>query len=244
MSAAGRQSVSVVVPVFNEAGNILPLALEVASALDPAHLDWELVYIDDASTDATWEKILEARARNPRVRGLRHARNAGQSAAVWTGLQQSHHPLIATLDGDRQNDPAELPRLLETLHTRSAAMVCGRRVDRQDTAVRRLSSRVAFLARKWTLGASFQDTGCALRVFRRDVLDSLSPFNGLHRFLPILVQAPDRPVLEIPVRHRPRIEGVSKYGVWNRVWRGMFDLVGVAWYLRRRLRTIPIDRQT
>jgi dolichol-phosphate mannosyltransferase len=230
---------AIVVPVYNEQDNILPLWQEVAAALAAESRPWELVYVDDGSTDASWDRIREARRTDPRVRGLRHRRNAGQSAAVWTGIRNTTAPVLATLDGDRQNDPAEFPRLLALLA--EADFVCGRRAHRQDSWVRRASSSVARWVRTRALGHDFQDTGCALRVFRRAALEGVPAFNGFHRFLPILVAGGGFRAIEVPVTHRPRVAGVSKYGIWNRLGRGLFDLVGVAWYQKRRLRPVTIE---
>lgn len=232
--------IAIIIPVFNEAENVLPLAQEVAEALKLEARVWELVFVDDASTDETWKKIREARRGDPRVRGLRHAKNSGQSTAVWTGIQATTAVILGTLDGDRQNDPADLPRLLTELAR--ADFVCGVRVNRQDSFVRRVSSRIARWARRAALGADFADTGCALRVFRRSAIEGVFPFNGWHRFLPLLVHAAGVSTKEVPVNHRPRVAGVSKYGVWNRLGRGLFDLLGVAWYLRRRLRPVSSTR--
>ncbi len=228
--------ISIVVPVFNEQDNILPLAREVAKAFDKEPRSFELVFIDDASRDGTWRKIQEAYQLDPRVRGVRHERNSGQSAALWTGILATSAPILATLDGDLQNDPADLPKLLAELN--DVDFVCGVRVKRQDNWLRRLSSRVARWARKAALGADFQDTGCAVRVFKRLTLAGVFPFNGWHRFLPILVHAGGVATKEVPVHHRRRAAGVSKYGVGNRLWRGIADLFGVAWHLRRRLRPV------
>ena len=229
---------SVVIPVFNEEGNIAPLAAEVVSALSSQTRSFEVVFVDDASTDGTASVIKKCSASDPRVRGLRHANNSGQSAALWTGIRHSHSPVLATMDGDRQNDPSDLLCLLE--HLKEADLVCGHRVDRLDSWLRKASSRIAFLARKQILGADFKDTGCALRVFRRSAVEDILPFNGVHRFLPILVHGAGGRVLEVPVKHRARVSGVSKYGVWNRVWRGLYDLLGVGWHLRRRLPRTPL----
>jgi dolichol-phosphate mannosyltransferase len=234
------EPISIIVPVFDEADNVLPMAREVAAAFAAVPNDWELVFVDDGSRDATWGRIAEAARSNPRVRGVRHLRNAGQSAALWTGIQATTRPLLATLDGDLQNDPAELPRLLRELETCDFA--CGWRQNRQDTFVRRVSSRLARWARGAALGAEFRDTGCALRVFKRAALEGVFGFNGLHRFLPILVAGGGFSVRELPVNHRARVAGVSKYGVWNRLGRGLHDLIGVAWYQKRRLRPVPIER--
>lgn len=234
-----QPQLSIIVPVFNEADNVLPMAREVAAAMQQTALTYELVFVDDASTDTTWQRILEARKSDARVRGLRHAINSGQSAAVWTGVRGTETPLLATLDGDLQNDPADLPRMIAELER--VDFVCGKRVKRNDTFVRRASSKIARAIRTRALKSDFQDTGCAIRVFKRSTVEDLMPFNGIHRFLPILAHANGARTLEIPVNHRERVAGVSKYGVWNRLWRGIFDLIGVNWYLKRRLRPVQYE---
>ncbi len=227
--------ISIIVPVFNEADNILPLVREVAAALAQPAREYELLFVDDASTDSTWEKIREARRIDPRVRGLRHTRNAGQSAALWTGIQGSASPILVTLDGDLQNDPADLPKMIAEL--KNVDFVSGMRLSRQDTWLRKISSRIARRARSAALGVDFCDTGCAIRAFKREALAGVFPFNGLHRFLPVLVHGGGFKTLEVPVNHRPRVAGVSKYGVWNRLGRGIYDLVAISWYQKRRYRT-------
>lgn len=227
----------VVVPVYNEADNVAPLADEILSALSKQPRSFQILFVDDASTDSTWAQIQATHQRAAQVKGVRHARNAGQSAALWTGIQLSNSPLIATLDGDGQNDPADFVVMLE--HLKSVDFVCGKRARRQDSWVRKVSSRIARAARRGVLGADFEDTGCALRVFKREVLTGVFGFNGLHRFLPILVEGGGWKTLEIPVNHRPRVAGVSKYGVWNRLGRGIVDLFAVAWYQRRRFPKQP-----
>lgn len=234
--------ISVIIPVFNESGNVVPLAAEVVASLGRQPLTFEVVFVDDASTDDTVQRVREVARQDGRIRVLRHARNSGQSAAIWSGIRHTRSPILITMDGDRQNDPADLIRMLEQLN--GADLVCGHRVDRLDSWVRKVSSRVAFAARKQVLGANFKDTGCALRVFRRSAVEEILPFNGVHRFLPILVHRMGGRVLEVPVGHRPRVEGVSKYGVWNRVWRGLYDLLGVGWYLRRRLPRTPLEGES
>jgi len=227
---------SIVVPVFNETDNIAPLAQEVATAFRDSPQSFELIFVDDGSSDRTWETIAECRQRDPRIRGVRLHQNTGQSAALWTGLQIARAPVIATLDGDRQNDPADLPTLLAALE--QADLVVGVRANRKDNFMRRLSARVARWARGAVLGVGFQDTGCNLRVFRRRVLNDILPFNGFHRFLPVLAQGGGTSVVEVPVHHRPRTAGLSKYGVWNRLGRGIADLAAVAWYQKRRLQPV------
>lgn len=229
---------SILVPVYNEQANIIPMVREVQAAMADLEMDYELVFIDDASTDATWEQISKAHVIEPRVRGLKHTRNAGQSAALWTGMQSTTSPLIATLDGDLQNNPADFPMMLEELE--SCDFVCGVRTKRNDTWLRRVSSKVARKARKAALKVDFADTGCAMRVFKRSVLRGIFPFNGLHRFMPVLVHGAGARTKEVSVSHRPRVAGVSKYGLHNRLWRGIADLFAIAWYQKRRIGEIPI----
>jgi dolichol-phosphate mannosyltransferase len=232
--------ISIIVPVFDEEENVLPLAREIAGALHKESRTFELVFVDDGSRDKTWDRIQEAHRLDPRVRGVRHARNSGQSAALWTGIEFSAGSIVGTLDGDLQNDPADLPRLLAELH--SVDFVSGLRVNRQDNWLRRISSGIARRARKAVLGADYRDTGCALRAFKRAALDGVFPFHGWHRFLPILVQGGGSTTKEVPVNHRPRVAGVSKYGVWDRLGRGIFDLIGVRWYQKRRLQRVPLTQ--
>jgi dolichol-phosphate mannosyltransferase len=228
--------ISVVAPLWNEELNVRPLVDQVLAALASPPRSIELLLVDDASTDATWDRILEAQRADPRVRALRHTRNSGQSAALWTGFTASQGDIIATLDGDLQNDPADLPRLLERLA--SADLVCGVRAKRMDNALRRFSSAVARTARRAVLGVDFRDSGCNLRVFKRSVLKNLFPFDGLHRFMPILADGAGAVVIEMPVNHRPRVAGTSKYGVWNRLGRGICDLAMIAWYRKRQLKGV------
>lgn len=227
---------SILVPVYNEARNVRPMVREVAAAFAGLGLAYELVFIDDGSQDNTWEEILAAARERVEVRGLRHRQNRGQSAAVWTGLLRTSTPLIATLDGDLQNDPADIPRCLAELA--GADFICGVRAHRRDTRLRRFSSAVARWTRRLFLGVDFQDTGCALRVFKRELTGHLIPFNGMHRFLPLLAFWGGAVVKEVPVNHRHRQFGVSKYGVWNRLGRGLADVAALRWYRRRCLFTI------
>lgn len=238
LSAVSAQ-IAIVVPLYNEADNVAPLVAELRKVFGDEPRPWEIVLVDDGSSDGTWQAILEAQAEDSRVRGIRHQGNRGQSAAVWTGIAGSTAPLLCTLDGDLQNDPTELPRMLALLD--SVDFVCGHRVNRQDSLVRKASSRIARAARRLVLQADFADTGCALRAFRRECLAGVFPFNGLHRFLPILIAGGGFRCREVPVNHRPRVAGVSKYGVWNRLGRGIHDLIGVGWYQRRRLHPVGLE---
>lgn len=233
--------IAIVVPLYNEAENVRPLVEELARVFAGESRGWEIVLVDDGSRDGTWDRIGEASKVDARVRGIRHRENRGQSAAVWTGLIGTDAGVLCTLDGDLQNDPSELPRMVAMLGP-ELDFVCGHRVERQDNWVRKVSSRVARWARKAALRHDFADTGCALRAFKRSSLEGVFLFNGLHRFLPILVAGNGSRCREVPVKHRPRVAGVSKYGVWNRLGRGLFDLVGVAWYQRRRIRSVGLER--
>jgi dolichol-phosphate mannosyltransferase len=227
---------SIVVPLRNEGPNVAPLTRQIVDALRNEPRALELLLVDDGSTDDTWSRILEARSADSRVRGLRHAQSRGQSAALWTGFRASRGSVIATLDGDLQNDPADLPAMLRELAAWD--MVCGLRAKRMDTVVRRLSSRVARWARRTALGVDFRDSGCNLRVFKRSVLETLIPFDGLHRFMPILAHGAGARVKEVPVTHHPRVAGRTKYGLWNRLGRGIYDLLMIRWYLKRQIKTM------
>ena len=225
--------ISVVVPFWNEELNVMRLAEEVLRAFSDERGLFEVILVDDASSDDTWEQILRAQRSDSRIRALQLAQHSGQSAALWTGFNASRGNIIATLDGDLQNDPADLPRMVKELNRYD--LVCGVRTKRMDNTLRRLSSSVARWARRTALGVDFRDTGCNLRVFKRFVVAQLFPFDGLHRFVPILAHNAGARVLEMPVTHHPRTAGQSKYGVWNRLGRGLWDLVGIRWYRKRQL---------
>lgn len=230
--------ISVVVPLCNEAENVKPLAERVLSSLAPLKTGIELLLVDDGSTDSTWDLIADLHKRDPRIRALRHNRRSGQSAALWSGLNLARGEILCTLDGDLQNDPADLPHMIQLLN--EADLVCGVRTNRKDTAMRRISSRVARWARKGVLGVDFQDTGCNLRVMRKSILQKVFPFNGLHRFMPVLAQFSGARVKEVPVKHHPRVAGLTKYGLWNRLGRGIWDLSVMAWYRKRQINTVQV----
>jgi dolichol-phosphate mannosyltransferase len=234
--------ISVVVPLHNEGSNVAPLTHEILTAFKGQHNGLEVLLVDDASTDNTWQEVLAAQQANSRIRAIRHLQRGGQSAALWTGFRASRGKVIATLDGDRQNDPADLPRLLAELN--NCDLVCGVRTKRMDNSLRRLSSRVARVARRLALGVDFKDTGCNLRVFKRSVVDLVPAFSGFHRFMPVLVDGAGAVVRELPVAHRPRVAGVSNYGVWNRLGRGIYDLLMVRWYRKRQLKSVPTSEHT
>lgn len=215
-------AISVVVPLYNEARNVQPLTQKIFEAFREEQRPIELILVDDRSTDETWQEILTARRNDSRIRALRHQKRSGQSAALCTGFQASRGDVIATLDGDLQNDPADFPQMLAQLAT--CDMVCGVRVGRKDTRVRRISSVIARWARKMVLGVDFRDSGCNLRVFKRSVLKHLPAFDGLHRFVPILAHGSGAIVKEMPVTHHARVAGLSKYGILNRLGRGISGL--------------------
>jgi dolichol-phosphate mannosyltransferase len=227
--------VSVVVPCFNEAENIPQLAKRVREVFDTLeHYRYECLFVDDGSTDETPAVLRAVSAEDPNVRPLRLARNAGQSAALVAGLQHAHGDLILTLDGDLQNDPGDFPKFLELLETYDC--VCGYRAERNDSWIRRVSSRAANAVRNGVLHDGVRDSGCGAKGFRRKCIASVVPFNGVHRFLPALIREAGFTIVECPVTHHPRLHGVSKYGIHNRLWRGLYDLVGVAWLRKRVVR--------
>jgi dolichol-phosphate mannosyltransferase len=226
--------ISVVVPVFDEEANLAPLVAEIGAAL--AGLDFELLVIDDGSRDATAATLARLAAVEPRLRPLRHDRNYGQSAALATGFAAARGELLVTLDGDLQNDPADAPRLLAELE-RGFDVVSGVRRRRQDSWVRKVSSRVANGVRRRVLDDGITDVGCSLKAYRTRVVKRLPPFSGMHRFLPALARMEGARITELPVAHRPRRFGKSKYNISNRLWRGIADLLGV-WWLQRRWVTV------
>lgn len=226
-------SLSVVVPACNEADNVLPLAREIAAALRGRGL-LEILFVDDGSSDGTAEQVRSARREMPEIRLLVHSRRSGQSAAVHSGVQRARGDWIATLDGDGQNDPADFPAMLAALDAarRGGAdvrLVMGNRVTRRDTWLRRLSSRVANTVRGGLLGDGTPDTGCGIKLMHRETFLQLPFFDHMHRFLPALYQRQGAKVISVPVGHRPRVRGQSKYGLHNRLWVGIVDLFGVMW---------------
>lgn len=226
---------SVVIPVRNEAPNIAPLVAEIGAALDGA-CDYEIVYVDDGSSDDT-AAVVRGLARDmPRLRLIRHRRSAGQSAAIRSGVAAARAPWIATLDGDGQNDPADIPRLwamAKDAPPEPPLLVVGYRRQRRDSAVKRLSSRVANAVRGALLDDGTPDTGCGLKLFRRALFLDLPFFDHCHRFLPALVKRQGGRTVSVAVNHRPRARGRSNYGTLDRLFVGIADLIGVMWLMRR-----------
>jgi dolichol-phosphate mannosyltransferase len=231
---------SVVVPVKDEVENAVPLLEEITAALR-GRVGFEVIFIDDGSTDGTAERLLAARARNPELRILRHLVNSGQSRGVRSGVLAARSPLVATLDGDGQNDPADILTLLaewrrQAESTPPLGMIAGQRRKREDSVVKRISSRVGNGVRQWLLNDGTRDTGCGLKLFSRDAFLALPYFDHIHRFLPALMLREGFRIGHVDVNHRPRMRGTSKYGVFDRLLVSLSDLYGVLW-LKRRARS-------
>ncbi len=225
--------ISIVVPFFDESGNVIEVLNEIRRHNPSA----EIIAVDDGSNDDTWEKIRSVSG----IRGLRLSDNRGQSAAIFAGLQAARAPLCITIDGDGQNDPADIPALVERSRQGDTDIVCGYRSARRDSPSRRLASRFANRIRRCFLRDGIRDTGCSLKVFPRSAVEHLVPFNGLHRYLPAFFLSAGLRITELPVNHRPRTAGTTKYTNWERGLRGAYDLVGVAWLLRRRIHFPPVE---
>lgn len=233
MTDSAKPEISVVIPVCNEEGNVIPLAREIAAALQG--MPFEILFVDDGSTDGTAPAVLQARRDGiGEIRLLKHSFRSGQSAAVCSGVRAARAPWIATLDGDGQNDPADIPALYAERHT--AELVMGNRTMRRDTWLRHAQSRVANGVRGALLGDGTPDTGCGIKVMQREAFMDLPRFDHMHRFLPALFLRAGCRVKSVPVRHRPRERGVSKYGLFDRLWVGIVDIFGVMW-LRRRYKS-------
>lgn len=226
-------NLSLVVPLYNEAESLPPLTREIARALEPLSLSWEMIYVDDGSTDESLQVLRRLAADDPRLRIFCLERNCGQSAALAAGFHHARGPIVVTLDADLQNDPADIPKLLETLAETGAEVVCGIRSRRRDSWLRRVSSKVANAVRNRLTADRVTDVGCTLRACRRDLLLEVPMFDGMHRFLPTLLKMAGARVVEIPVNHRPRLHGRPKYNIRNRIWRSLVDLFAVCWMQRR-----------
>ena len=227
---------SVVVPVHNEAGNAANLVREIASALEGRA--YEMLFVNDASTDSTLDELIEVRKEVPQLRILTHRKNAGQSRAIRTGVMHARAPIVGTLDGDGQNDPADLPELYRTLTRPDApeklAMVMGRRAKRQDTAWKRFGSRFANKIRQKILKDGCDDSGCGIKVVKRDVFLRLPYFDHIHRYMPAIIRAEGFTAEFVDVNHRGRVHGASKYTNFGRLWAAFSDLRGVTWLMTRR----------
>ena len=223
-----QPSVSVIVPLFNEEQSVPVLQTELSAALK--EFDYEIIFVDDGSTDRTADRIETA----PNIRLIRFEKNSGQSAAIYAGFTAARGATVVIIDGDLQNDPADIPKLLAEIAS-GADLVCGYRVKRRDTLVKRATSRIANAVRSRYTKDGVRDTGCTLKAMRRECVNTLLPFKGMHRFIPALVKAAGYRLVEVPVNHRPRRFGQSKYGLGNRALRATIDMFGVRWLLSRRL---------
>ena len=228
---------SFVIPCHNEQDNLRPLVTAIRNAVEPLQRTYEIVLTDDCSTDGTWALLKELAAADARVRGLRFGKNAGQSAAMWAGMKAARGRCIVTLDADLQNDPADLPQFLEAL--KEFDCVCGSRVKARgqgDSFIRIASSRIANSVRNKLSGETISDAGCCFRVFKRECIENLKFFKGMHRFLPTLFKIEGFSVTEISIRHNPRRAGETHYGVWNRLFASFYDLLAVRWMKKRMFR--------
>jgi dolichol-phosphate mannosyltransferase len=236
--------VSVVVPVHDEAENLEPLLREIRAVLE-GHLDFEVVCVDDGSDDGTADRLARLAASWPRLRTVHHARRAGQSAALLSGVRAARGSRIVTLDGDGQNDPADIVRLLAAMDSSAAqpgvGLVIGNRQPRQDSPIRRISSRIANLIRSRCLGDDTPDAGCGIKLFDRAVFLAIPHFDHMHRFLPALFLMRGWRTVSVPVNHRPRRYGRSHYGLLDRLWIGTVDLAAVLWLKHRIIHTVPVE---
>jgi dolichol-phosphate mannosyltransferase len=232
---AAAVAVSIVVPVRNEAENISPLVAEIASALD-GRWNYEIIYVNDGSTDATADRLAAVTKQRGNLREIRHAISAGQSAAVRSGVRAARGAIVATLDGDGQNNPVFLPDLIVAIERGGdrTGLAAGQRVGRKDTGFKKIQSRIANRVRSAILQDGTRDTGCGLKAFRREVFLMMPYFDGLHRFLPALMRREGYEIAYVDVVDRPRHSGVSNYGFFDRLWIGIMDLAGVWWLIRRK----------
>jgi len=224
---------SVVIPIYNEEENVTPLLAELVPILEDLKRNFEVICINDASTDDSLVNLEGLQESYPQLRVVHHNVNCGESAATATGFQQAQGKFIITMDGDLQNDPADIPALLDLIERQELAAVCGIRRKRKDDWVKRLSSRTANVVRNIITGDQIADAGCTFRALRREALREIPVFNGMHRFLPTILRFQGYQVEEILVNHRPRTLGVSKYGVGNRMFRGLIDCIAMRWWEKR-----------
>jgi dolichol-phosphate mannosyltransferase len=227
------QSLSIVIPVYNEEGNIGPLVARITEAMSGWEGKVEILVVDDGSSDRTLDLLKEAQAKDARVRIAHFHRNMGQTAAMAAGFRLARGEVIATLDADLQNDPMEIPRLAAMLNDWD--VVCGVRTRREDTLWKRISSRIGNGFRNWVTGDDIIDTGCTLKAFRRECLDGLELYKGMHRFLPTLIKMRGYRVTQVPVSHHPRLAGETKYGTWGRLAKGLEDVWVVRWMKKNHI---------
>ena len=230
-----RLRLSIAVPVKDEEDNIRPLVEACLEALGELYEQTEIIFVDDGSTDASLERMQELAAEDPHVRWIQFEANCGQSAALDAGFRAARGDYVAMIDADMQNDPADLPKMVELLDAGECDCVCGIRAKRRDNWLRKISSKIGNGTRNWLTGETIKDVGCSIRVFRRELLDGLKMYKGMHRFLPTLLRLEGARIEEIPVSHHPRTRGQTKYGVWNRLFRGLRDIFAVRWMQSRHI---------
>lgn len=233
---------SVVIPIYNEAENLDPLLTELTGVLKNLNKSYEIICINDASTDGSLQVLKDLKPLYPELRILSHTINSGESAGQATGFRYSRGDIIITMDGDMQNDPGDIPKMLKALSD-EVACVCGVRKVREDNVVRRISSYIANTFRNFMTGDAISDAGCTFRAIRRSALKEMVVFNGMHRFLPSILRAQAYRVVEIPINHRPRFAGRSKYGIGNRLWRGILDCFAMRWYKARAVRGDRVEEK-
>ena len=238
MTTAEKPAISVVIPVFNEEKNIPELCSRLTSVMGAMGQTYDLILVDDGSSDGTWKAICSVSG----VTGIRASANRGQSAAVYAGLRAAAGRFIGTVDGDGQNDPADFAKMLDILRAGGADVVYGRRAKRKDTWSKRAASRAANRIRRLFLDDGVHDAGCAIKMFRCEAVEFLVPFNGMHRYMAATFTKAGLRIEEIPVNHRPRSSGASKYTNWDRALRGIYDLMGVAWLLKRKVHYPGVER--
>jgi len=231
---------SVVIPLKNEEDNIEELILELEPVMESLQEPWELLCIDDGSTDNTLEKLLSLCKTKPYLRTIKFKQNFGQSSAFDAGFRKAKGEFIITLDGDRQNDPQDIPKL--TSYTNRFDLICGLRANRQDTTIKKLTSRLANSVRSSFCGDGIQDTGCSLKIYRKACLDKIKMFDGMHRFLPALFRNEGFRIVEVPVNHRSRTKGQTKYNFLNRSFNTISDMFAVRWMKKRGLKYV-IDQE-
>ncbi len=233
---------SVVIPVKDEEENILPMVEEIRAAAADWPWSWEIVFVDDGSGDATWDRIKQARATEPRIRAVRFKKNCGQTSGVQAGVRHARGSICVTLDGDCQNDPGDIAKMVGAMS--DADIVMGWRTTRNDSAWRRFQSRFANGFRNMMTGETVHDIGCAIKAFDRKKMLEIPLFEGMHRFMPTLFRYKGWRVAEIPVNHRARTRGITKYGMWNRAFKALRDLFAVRWMSRRMIRYELRDDET
>ncbi|SBW09928.1 Glycosyl transferase family 2 [uncultured delta proteobacterium] len=227
--------ISLVIPVYNEEDNLRALVAEIHGAMARVDRPWEVLFVDDGSTDMSLDILRELAASSPNVTYIALAANSGQSAAFAAGFAEAAGDIIITMDADLQNDPADIPAMLDTYGKNGVTMVVGWRANRKDTLTKRLASRFGNAVRNWISRETIKDTGCSLKVMRRDMVRRLPVFNGVHRFYPTLMRLEGATVAEVKVNHRPRVAGVSKYGIWDRARKTVLDLLAVRWLQSRHV---------